>query len=85
MASMLRQFRMSELFTENPRHSSRRFTMVVPSNAAWERARTSFSKAFNTIQDGQFPDYVSCNDILTLLNDWQKLLRRLRIVYRNPE
>lgn len=57
MASMLRQLRLDALFSENPRQSPRRYTIVVPSNDAWEKAQLDFSKAYNTILEGQFPDY----------------------------
>ena len=49
-----------DLLAEDPRRSGRRFTLVVPSNAAWEKAMMDFSKAYNTIVEGQFPQYVSC-------------------------
>ena len=35
-----------------------RFTFVVPTNAAWERVQLDFSKAYNTLVEGQFPNYV---------------------------
>ena len=40
---------------------STKFTLIVPSNSAWEKAQTSFSQAYNTLIDGQFPQYVSQN------------------------
>ena len=36
-----------------------KFTLVVPSNDAWEMAQMNFNQAYNTLQDGQFPQYVS--------------------------
>ena len=36
-----------------------KFTLVVPSNSAWEKAQMSFNKAYNTLLDGQIPQYVS--------------------------
>ena len=61
MASMLRQLRLDQLFSEDPKRSPRRFTLVVPTNSAWEKAQMDFSKAYNTLVTGraEFPDYVS--------------------------
>ena len=59
MASLVQQLRMDDLLAEDPRRSGRRFTLVVPSNAAWEKAMMDFSKAYNTIVEGQFPQYVN--------------------------
>ncbi len=50
---------MDRIFDGDPAKSSRRFTFVVPSNAAWERVQLDFSKAYNTLVEGQFPNYVS--------------------------
>ena len=36
-----------------------KFTLVVPSNSAWEKAQMNFHKAYNTLLDGQIPQYVS--------------------------
>ena len=58
MASLLRQLRLDALFSEEPARSGRRFTLIVPSNAAWERAQLDFSKAYNTLMEGQYPNYV---------------------------
>jgi hypothetical protein len=41
-----------------------KFTLIVPSNTAWEKAQLDFSKAYNTLQDSQFPQYVSILDNL---------------------
>ena len=38
-----------------------KFTLIVPSNAAWEKAQMNFHKAYNTLLDGQMPQYVSFN------------------------
>ena len=35
-----------------------KFTLVVPSNAAWEKAQMNFHQAYNTLLDGQMPQYV---------------------------
>ena len=43
----------------NPQ-SRRKFTVVVPSNAAWEKAQLNFAQAYNTLLDREFPQYVSC-------------------------
>ena len=51
----------------DPLQSSRRFTLVVPSNSAWEKAQLDFSKAYNTIIEGQFPDYVRIKEILNII------------------
>ena len=58
MASMLRQLRLDTFFNEPPSRSGRRFTMVVPTNEAWENAQAHFSKAYNTLVEGQYPNYV---------------------------
>lgn len=47
-----------EQFFDGDRRSSK-ITMVVPSNAAWEKAQMHFTKAYNTLVDGEFPEYVS--------------------------
>lgn len=56
MASLLRQFRLDNFF-----HGAgdRQISVVVPSNDAWEKAQMHFTKAYNTLMDGQFPNYVS--------------------------
>ena len=36
-----------------------KFTLVVPSNSAWEKAQMNFHKSYNTLLDGQIPQYVS--------------------------
>ena len=57
MWSLLKQLRVDRVLMEdNPNLS---LTLIVPSNAAWEKAQRSFSKAYNTLVDGQFPQYVS--------------------------
>ena len=74
MWSMMRQTRMDSLFPQNLTSSiqnqylarSTKFTLVVPSNAAWEKAQMNFNKAYNTLIEGQFPQYVS---FLSLLNN----------------
>lgn len=70
--SLLVQTHLDKIFTQNnattytdhydPYTQSRgpKFTLVVPSNAAWEKAQMNFHKAYNTLLDGQFPQYVSC-------------------------
>ena len=57
MWSLLKQLRMDHVVLEE--NSSLKFTLIVPSNAAWEKAQNSFSQAYNTLIDGQFPQYVS--------------------------
>ena len=57
MWSLLKQLRMDHVVLED--NPSLKFTFVVPSNAAWEKAQSSFSQAYNTLIDGQFPQYVS--------------------------
>ncbi len=67
-SSLLKQMHMDALFDENPKRTSRRFTMVVPTNTAWEKAQLDFSKAYATILEGQFPAYVSGPEVLTKSN-----------------
>ena len=57
MWSLLKQLRVDQVLMED--NPSLKLTLVVPSNAAWEKAQRSFSKAYNTLVDGQFPQYVS--------------------------
>ena len=57
MWSLLKQLRVDGVLMEN--NPSLSLTLIVPSNAAWEKAQRSFSKAYNTLVDGQFPQYVS--------------------------
>ena len=65
MWSLLKQLRMDHVVLEE--NSSLKFTLIVPSNAAWEKAQNSFSQAYNTLIDGQFPQYVSICHCLILL------------------
>ena len=70
MWSMMVQTRMDRLFLQTRNLSSSnkdnflvrstKFTVVVPSNSAWEKAQMNFNKAYNTLIEGQFPQYVSC-------------------------
>ena len=57
MWSLLKQLRVDRVLMED--NPNLKLTLVVPSNAAWEKAQRSFSKAYNTLVDGQFPQYVS--------------------------
>ncbi len=57
MASLLKQMRLDNVFDADPKRSPRRFTIVVPSNAAWEEARRGFGKQYNTLIEGKFPNY----------------------------
>ena len=67
MWSMLMQTRLDRLFqqatsmTEDDRNYGRKpkFTLVVPSNVAWEKAQMNHHQAYNTLLDGQIPQYVS--------------------------
>ena len=59
MASLVRQLRLDDAFAARPDQTARRFTLIVPTNAAWEKAQLDFSKAYNTLVEGQFPNYVS--------------------------
>ena len=65
MASLVRQLRLDDAFAARPDQTARRFTLIVPTNAAWEKAQLDFSKAYNTLVEGQFPNYVS-----TTLRHW---------------
>ena len=56
MWSLMKQLRIDRKLS-NPQ-SRRMFTVIVPSNAAWEKAQLNFGKAFNTLQNPQFPQYV---------------------------
>ena len=67
MWSMMVQTRMDQMLLQSSQNSGsdsynygggRQFTLVVPSNAAWEKAQMNFHKAYNTLTDGQFPQYV---------------------------
>ena len=64
---MMVQTRMDQMLLQSSQNSGsdpynygggRQFTLVVPSNAAWEKAQMNFHKAYNTLTDGQFPQYV---------------------------
>jgi len=55
MWSLMKQLRIDRKLS-NPQ-SRRMFTVIVPSNAAWEKAQLNFGKAFNTLQNPQFPQY----------------------------
>ena len=66
---MMVQTRMDQMLLQSSQNSGsdpynygggRQFTLVVPSNAAWEKAQMNFHKAYNTLTDGQFPQYVRC-------------------------
>ena len=57
MWSLMKQLRMDSFVLDD--RISTKFTLIVPSNAAWEKAQQSFSQAYNTLIDGQFPQYVS--------------------------
>ena len=57
MASLIRQLRMDTFFDESPRRTQRRYTIVLPTNRAWEEAQRDFSKQYNTLIEGQFPGY----------------------------
>ena len=59
MASLVRQLRLDSAFAARPDQTARRFTLIVPTNSAWEKAQLDFSKAYNTLVEGQFPNYVS--------------------------
>ena len=73
MWSMMVQTRMDRMFLQSSQNSQntqdyynygtrKQFTLVVPSNAAWEKAQMNFHKAYNTLTDGQFPQYVSISN-----------------------
>ena len=53
----MKQLRMDRFVLDDS--LSTKLTFIVPSNAAWEKAQLSFSQAYNTLIDGQFPQYVS--------------------------
>ncbi len=60
---MLKQTRMDGMFvdaiTSDLSHSQiPKFTLIVPSNAAWEKVQLDFSKAYAALQEGKFPQYV---------------------------
>lgn len=61
MWSLLKQMRMDVLFDDDRVGGQggigAKLTVVVPSNSAWEKAQLDFSKAYNTLLDGQFPHY----------------------------
>ena len=67
MWSMLVQTRLDRLFpqetsmtVEDGNYGRKpKFTLVVPSNAAWEKAQMNHHQAYNTLLDGQMPQYVS--------------------------
>lgn len=88
--SLLVQTHLDRLFTQNnattyndvydPYTQSRgpKFTLVVPSNAAWEKAQMNFHKAYNTLLDGQFPQYVRSYQTLKITrHDKSSFFRRL--------
>merc|ERR1712029_82978 len=50
--------------------SRRKYTVVVPSNSAWDKAQLNFGKAFNTIMDRQFPQY-ALNIVMRHIRDEQ--------------
>ena len=58
---MLVQTRLDRGFNQDnvPPARRRKFTVVVPTNGAWEKAQANFNKAYNTLREGQFPQYVS--------------------------
>ena len=64
---MMVQTRMDRMLQQSSQNSQdpynyggRQFTLVVPSNAAWEKAQLNFAQAYNTLLDREFPQYVSC-------------------------
>ena len=69
MWSMLVQTRLDRIFSQaasmadtsytSTAQRGPKFTLVVPSNSAWEKAQMNFHKAYNTLLDGQIPQYVS--------------------------
>ena len=67
MASLVRQLRLDGAFGARPDQTTRRFTLIVPTNAAWEKAQLDFSKAYNTLVEGQFPNYVSILHIVDVV------------------
>ena len=85
---MMVQTRMDQMLLQSSQNSAdpynygggrRQFTLVVPSNAAWEKAQMNFHKAYNTLTDGQFPQYVRCFLIFLLhsqLSNWELFFRR---------
>ena len=85
---MMVQTRMDQMLLQSSQNSGsdpynygggRQFTLVVPSNAAWEKAQMNFHKAYNTLTDGQFPQYVRCFLIFLLhsqLSNWELFFRR---------
>ena len=69
MWSMLVQTRLDRVFSQaasmadtsytSTAQRGPKFTLVVPSNSAWEKAQMNFHKSYNTLLDGQIPQYVS--------------------------
>ena len=57
MWSIMKQLRVDRMLSDP--QSRRKFTVVVPSNAAWEKAQLDFAQAYNTLLDREFPQYVS--------------------------
>ena len=53
----MKQLRMDGFLLDS--RTGDKFTVIVPSNSAWEKAQMDFSQAYNTIVDRQFPQYVS--------------------------
>jgi len=67
MWSMLVQTRLDRIFSQaasmadtsytSTAQRGPKFTLIVPSNSAWEKAQMNFNKAYNTLLDGQIPQY----------------------------
>ena len=83
---MMVQTRMDRMLQQSSQNSQdpynyggRQFTLVVPSNAAWEKAQMNFHKAYNTLTDGQFPQYVNLLSLFlphSLLSNLKSFFRR---------
>ncbi len=77
MWSMLKQAHMDRMFMDeatsdlppgsyNPLIQRPKFTLIIPSNQAWEKVQTHFHKAYAALQEGQFPQFVSGKRLLYL-------------------
>ncbi len=89
---MLVQTRLDRIFAQNNftnykdsngygyQNSGPKFTLVVPSNDAWEKAQMNFHKAYNILTDGQMPQYASSYSIID--SYWPMFLNMLAFFRR---
>ena len=59
--------RLSALLAQE--HPNKKFTFLVPTNTAWEKARRDFTQIFNSLEDINNPEFVRNQKHYLILSD----------------